>query len=83
MMGNECDECGKKVKVCFRSKNKRYKLYICRECKSKEENNSDNADKANKGVKLYCKNPKCFTHYLATHKIKEVDSETKQKKTIE
>jgi len=36
-MKNKCDECGKKTKVCFRSNNKRYKLYICKECKSKEE----------------------------------------------
>ena len=37
-MENKCDECGKKSKVCYLSNNKRYKLYICRECKSKEEN---------------------------------------------
>jgi len=22
-------------------------------------------------IKIYCKNPKCFIHYLANHKIKE------------
>ena len=26
-------------------------------------------------VKLYCKNPKCFTHYLANNKIKETKNE--------
>ena len=35
-MDNKCDECGKEVKVCFRSNNKRYKLYICRGCKDSE-----------------------------------------------
>ncbi len=30
-----------------------------------------------KDVKLYCKNPNCFTHYLANHKIKECNSADK------
>lgn len=25
-----------------------------------------------KKIKIYCKNPECFNHYLANHKIKEV-----------
>ncbi len=37
MIENICEECGKKTKICFRSKNKRYKLYICRGCKLKED----------------------------------------------
>jgi len=44
-MENKCDECGKKSKVCYLSNNKRYKLYICKECKSKEENETSNINK--------------------------------------
>ena len=43
-----CEECGKEVKECFRSNNKRYKLYICKECKSKEEIDASNLNKENK-----------------------------------
>ena len=43
---NKCDECKKKSETCYRSNNKRYKLYICKECKSKEDNNTANAEKA-------------------------------------
>lgn len=25
-----------------------------------------------KKIKIYCKNPECFNHYLADHKIKEI-----------
>ena len=49
MKTNSCDECGTEVKVCYRSNNKRYKLYICRKCKSKEENDSTNAETASGG----------------------------------
>lgn len=42
----KCEECGKKTRVCFRSENSRYKIWICKGCKSKEED-SDNAEGAN------------------------------------
>ena len=31
-------------------------------------------EQINKKVEIYCKNPKCFNQYLATHKIKEKES---------
>ena len=31
-------------------------------------------------IEIYCKNPNCFTQYLATHKIKEVKSPNEQLK---
>lgn len=47
----ENEKCNNERKTLFRSKSKRYKLYICGECKSKEENDSENADKAKLGGK--------------------------------
>jgi len=50
-MENKCDKCGKKAKVCYRSNNKRYKLYICRECKLKEDKSSPCINNTHPGVK--------------------------------
>lgn len=58
MIENKCDECGKKTKVCFRSNNKRYKLYICRKCKLKEENDTESINKTNNLNKIGGKNEK-------------------------
>jgi hypothetical protein len=39
--------------------------------------------KDKKKIKLYCKNPNCFNHYIANNKIKEKkdDEERKRRKT--
>ena len=46
-----------KCEIC----NKGYEMYL----------DAEECEKSHKKVKFYCKNPACFTHYIANKKLKD------------